>query len=184
MSRLVSGLAIMAGATFRHSFPRARSPSDQNGHRLQGLALPRPTTARALDRAVRSRAFRRGEKGTTHSGTWGHLPPFWPRWSRQIRPWRVTPNLASGPRPGHVVVVPRRRPPRQEVFDLSGPSPRIPAILASPGRRIVATQGCDPSADPGAGMAGRRPAAPEACHSGAKAINPRGLGTESPSRSI
>src|ERR1039458_3920348 len=71
MSRAVSGRAIMAGATFRHSFPRARSASDQNGHRLQGLALPRPTTARALDQAVLSRAFRRGGKGTAHSGTWG-----------------------------------------------------------------------------------------------------------------
>ena len=29
-----------------------------------------------------------------------------------------------------------------------------PVILFSPGRRIVATQGCDPSADPGAGMTG------------------------------
>ena len=69
-------------------------------------------------------------------------------------------------------------------FCFEWPSLGIPAILASPGRRIVATQGCDPSADPGAGMAGRRPAAPAASHSGVKAINPRGLGTESPSKSI
>ena len=69
-------------------------------------------------------------------------------------------------------------------FCFEWPSLGIPAILASPGRRIVATQGCDPSADPGAGMAGRRPAAPAASHSGVKAINPRGLGTESSSKSI
>jgi hypothetical protein len=44
----------------------------------------------------------------------------------------------------------------------------------------TATQGCDRSADPAAGMKGRRKP-PYQQHSGAKAINPRGLGTESPS---
>ena len=48
----------------------------------------------------------------------------------------------------------------KSVFCFEWPSLGIPAILASPGRRIVATQGCDPSVDPGAGMAGRRRAAP------------------------
>ena len=44
----------------------------------------------------------------------------------------------------------------------------------------TATQGCDRSADSGAGIMGRRKP-PYEQHSGAKAINPRGLGTESPS---
>ena len=45
----------------------------------------------------------------------------------------------------------------------------------------TATQGCDRSADSAAGIMGwRKP--PYEQHSGAKAINPRGLGTESPSK--
>src|SRR5580698_6175537 len=45
----------------------------------------------------------------------------------------------------------------------------------------MATQGCDQSADSAARMLGAAAAAPAAkLHSGAKAINPRGLGTESP----
>jgi hypothetical protein len=43
----------------------------------------------------------------------------------------------------------------------------------------TATQGCDRSADPAAGMMGRRKP-PYQQHFGAKAVNPRGLGTESP----
>jgi hypothetical protein len=46
----------------------------------------------------------------------------------------------------------------------------------------MATQGCDQSADPAAGMARGGASRPQNCHSGAKAINPRGLGTESPSK--
>jgi hypothetical protein len=45
----------------------------------------------------------------------------------------------------------------------------------------MATQGCDRSADSAAGMMGRRKP-PFGQHSGAKAVNPRGLGTESPSK--
>ncbi len=44
----------------------------------------------------------------------------------------------------------------------------------------TATQGCDRRADSAVGMAGRRKP-PFWLHSGGKAINPRGLGTESPS---
>jgi hypothetical protein len=44
-----------------------------------------------------------------------------------------------------------------------------------------ATQGCDPSADPAAGMAGRRqPPQERTTILAENAINPRGLGTESP----
>jgi hypothetical protein len=46
----------------------------------------------------------------------------------------------------------------------------------------MATQGCDQSADPAAGMAWGGASRPVNSHSGAKAINPRGLGTESPSK--
>src|SRR5712691_139694 len=45
-----------------------------------------------------------------------------------------------------------------------------------------ATQGCDPSADPAAGMAGRRQPPQGKSDSGGKAVNPRGLGTASPSK--
>src|SRR5712691_7163278 len=53
-------------------------------------------------------------------------------------------------------------------------------FFRDPGRRVytsdtwaedTATQGCDQSADPGAGMAGRR-RPPQPSHSGEKAINP------------
>ena len=44
----------------------------------------------------------------------------------------------------------------------------------------MATQGCDQSADPAAGMAWGGASRPLNSYSGAKAINPRGLGTESP----
>jgi len=46
----------------------------------------------------------------------------------------------------------------------------------------MATQGCDQSADPAAGMARGGASRPQNSHSGVKAINPRGLGTESPSK--
>jgi hypothetical protein len=71
-----------------------------------------------------------------------------------VHPSVVTPKPAIEGhfKTGHIargqdlnVVVPRRWSARQEVFDFAD----IPAILTSPGRRIVATQGCDPSADPG-----------------------------------
>jgi hypothetical protein len=89
-------------------------------------------------------------------------------------------NRPTSRGPGPEVVVPRRWSPRQEFSDLSVAEPRhADYYWIHLGGRIVATQ-VRPERRPRRGKGGRRPAAPEASHSGPKAINSRGLGTESP----
>jgi hypothetical protein len=80
-----------------------------------------------------------------------------------------------------VIVLPHRWHFRQEFFKLNLPSAPNSVYTDLIWAEDRATQGCDPSADPAAGMAGRRqPPQKRTAILAENAVNPRGLGTASP----
>jgi hypothetical protein len=80
-----------------------------------------------------------------------------------------------------VIVLPHRWHFRQEFFKLNLPSAPNSVYTDLTWAEDRATQGCDPSADPAAGMAGRRqPPQKRTAILAENAVNPRGLGTASP----
>jgi len=80
-----------------------------------------------------------------------------------------------------VIVLPHRGHFRQEFFKLNLPSAPNSVYTDLTWAEDRATQGCDPSADPAAGMAGRRqPPQKRTAILAENAVNPRGLGTASP----
>jgi hypothetical protein len=82
-----------------------------------------------------------------------------------------------------VIVLPHRWHFRQEFFKLNLPSAPNSVYTDLTWAEDRATQGCDPSADPAAGMAGRRqPPQKRTAILAENAVNPRGLGTASPTK--
>src|SRR5271156_6204812 len=100
-----------------------------------------------------------------------------PRWSPENRPYVVTSKPANGAGPEQEYLYRTGGDSVNAFFRFNAPRGYNGETWAEG----TATQGCDRSADSAAGMMRRRKP-PRQQHSGAKAINPRGLGTESPTR--
>ena len=100
-----------------------------------------------------------------------------PRWTSENRPYVDTSKPANGAEPEQEYLYPAGGCSCKHFFDKRQRWTYTDLTWAED----MATQGCDLSADSTAGMRGRRKP-PFWQHSGAKAVNPRGLGTESPSK--
>ena len=102
-----------------------------------------------------------------------------PRWTSENRPYVDTSKPANGAEPEQEYLYRAGGGLASIFFDKTSPA-RF--ILAKPGRRIRQRRDATGAPTQRPEWLGRRKPPRQPHHSGAKAINPRGLGTESPTR--